>query len=54
MLPATPWKSDVQTILDFRKFANRLLNPDDLGLAVSAEVRDLARELLGLEKVENG
>ena len=54
MFTPTAWKTDVQTILDFRKFANRLLNPDDLGMAVSAEVRDLARELLGLEKVENG
>ena len=30
----------------------RLLDPEDLGLAVSAEVRDAAREVLGMPKVE--
>jgi hypothetical protein len=46
------WKSDVETILDFRKFAARLLDVNDLGLAVTAEVRDIARALLNLPKVE--
>ena len=33
-------------------FVARLLNPEDFGLAVSAEVRDEARVCLGLPKVE--
>ena len=45
---------DEKKLVAHTKFVYRLLNPDDLGLAVSAEVRDLARELLGFEKVENG
>ena len=54
MIPTpTTWQTDTQTIIDFRKFANRLLDPSDLGLAVSGEVRDIARELLGLPKVEH-
>lgn len=47
------WKSDVETILDFIKFANRLLDVNDLGLAVTAEIRDIARTLLNLPKVES-
>jgi hypothetical protein len=53
MFTPTAWKTDVQTIIDFRKFATRLLDPEDLGHSVTAEVRDIARELLGLEKVES-
>lgn len=30
----------------------RLLNPEDLGFAVSPEIRDCARDVLGLERVE--
>ena len=33
-------------------FVAKLLNPEDFGLAVSAEVRDEARACLGLPKVE--
>lgn len=33
-------------------FFNRLLNPDDLGWAVSEEVRDEARAFLGFPKVK--
>ena len=33
-------------------FFNRLLNPDDLGWAVSEEVRDEARAFLGISKVK--
>ena len=33
-------------------FVAKLLNPEDFGLAVSAEVRDEARVCLGLPKVE--
>jgi hypothetical protein len=36
-----------------RALAQRLLDPDDLGYAVSAEVRDAAREALGRQRVEN-
>jgi hypothetical protein len=35
-----------------RAFAQRLLHPEDLGHAVTAEVRDLAREALGRPRVE--
>jgi hypothetical protein len=38
--------------IDSLRFVNRLLEPEDLGLAVSAEVRDLAREVIGLNRVE--
>lgn len=38
----------VDTIL-----AKRLLNPEDLGRAVSPEVCDAARELLGMARVEH-
>lgn len=33
-------------------FANRFLNPDDLGFAVNAHLRDDAREALGGKRVE--
>ena len=36
-----------------RSFLLRLLNPEDLGHAVTGEVRDCARELLGMERVES-
>ena len=35
-------------------FLERLLNPSDLGHAVTPEVRDLARALLGIKAVESG
>ena len=34
------------------KFVRRLLDPEGFGHAVSAEVRDEARVLLGMKKVE--
>ena len=34
------------------EFARRLLSPEDLGHAVTPEVRDLAREVLGLPRTE--
>lgn len=34
------------------EFLRRLLNPEELGHAVTAEVRDCARELLGMPRVE--
>lgn len=45
------WRSDVETILETRKFLFRLLNPEDLGLAVSGEVRNSARILLGIPTI---
>lgn len=36
-----------------RSFLLRLLNPEDLGHAVTGEVRDCARELLGMQRVES-
>jgi hypothetical protein len=44
-----------QLYLDYARlfvFVKRLLSPDDLGLAVTAEVRDEARLALGLDAVE--
>lgn len=37
---------------DALKLVQRLLDPEDLGHAVSKEVRDCAREVLGLARVE--
>lgn len=37
---------------ELRQFALRLLNPEDLGHAVPAEVRDAARKALGMQQVE--
>jgi hypothetical protein len=41
-----------QDILDAYKFIYRLLDPEGFGFAVSAEVRDAARVVVGLEPVE--
>ena len=41
-----------QDILDAYKFIYRLLDPEGFGFAVTAEVRDCAREVLGMPKVE--
>ena len=38
---------------DALSLVQRMLDPEDLGFAVTAEVRDLAREVLGLERVES-
>jgi hypothetical protein len=46
-----PLRSDTASLLKLAEFARRLLDPDDLGHAVSFEVRELAREALGKEKV---
>jgi hypothetical protein len=37
----------------FKKFFERLLNPEDLGFAVTGEIRDHARMFLGLKPVES-
>lgn len=34
------------------EFIRSLLNPDKFGLSVSAEIRDEARSVLGMKKVE--
>lgn len=44
-----PLRNDTKAVLDLAAFARRLLNPEDLGHAVTQEVRDLAREALGLK-----
>lgn len=45
----TSWDKDK---INYEKFIYRLLDPEDYGHAVSAEVRDEARVLLGMQKVE--
>jgi hypothetical protein len=37
--------------VELRGFLLRLLDPEDLGHAVTPEVRDLVRQLLGLPRV---
>jgi hypothetical protein len=46
-----PLRSNADPLVRLAAFARRLLDPDDLGHAVSFEVRELAREALGKEKV---
>ena len=41
-----------QNILDAYRLVNRLLDPEGFGFAVSAEVRDAARVVLGIKPVE--
>jgi hypothetical protein len=41
-------RSDFEAISDMGTFIRRLLSPEDLGYAVTAEVRALARKALGL------
>ena len=41
-----------EEILGAYKFIYRLLDPEGFGFAVSAEVRDAARVIVGLEPVE--
>lgn len=45
-----PLRSNVDPLIRLSNFARRLLDPHDLGHAVSFEVRELAREALGKEK----
>jgi hypothetical protein len=46
-----PLRSDTKPLIDLAAFARRLLNPDDLGHAVTKEVRDAARRALGMPEV---
>lgn len=41
-----------QNIFDAYRLVNRLLDPEGFGFAVSAEVRDAARVVLGMKPVE--
>lgn len=43
-----------QNILDAYRLIYRLLDPEGFGFAVSAEVRDAARVVVGLQPVEQG
>ena len=42
-----PLRSDTAPLIRLAAFARRLLDPSDLGYAVTEEVRNLAREALG-------
>jgi hypothetical protein len=44
-----PLRNDTRAVLDLAAFARRLLDPMDLGFAVSEEVKEAARKALGLE-----
>lgn len=44
-----PLRNDTKAVLDLAAFVRRLLDPQDLGWAVSTEIRRLAREALGLK-----
>lgn len=45
-----PLRTDTGPLLRLAALARRLLDPHDLGHAVTQEVRDLVREALGLDK----
>lgn len=47
-----PLRSDTRAVVDLAAFARRLLNPQDLGHAVTLEVRNAARRALGLPEVK--
>lgn len=46
------WNKNVDERVKINHFLRRLLDPEDLGHAVTAEVRDEARVLMGMERVE--
>ena len=48
-----PLRNDTKAVLDLAAFARRLLDPQDLGHAVTFEVRQAAREALGMDKVKS-
>jgi len=45
---------DIMLDEQVERFLRNLLNPDMYGLAVTAEIRDDARVLLGMTRVESG
>jgi len=53
-IPLSDWKEHLWDRGRMVAFLFRLLNPEDLGHAVTAEVRDEVRELLGMPRVEGG
>ena len=52
MKTADPQAITAQQFRRMENFIKSLLNPEELGLAVPAHVRDLARESLGQRRVE--
>ena len=42
-----------ERITELTTFLRRFLNPEDLGYAVQADVRDDVREVLGMKRVEH-
>lgn len=48
--PPVSRRADATAILEMGAFIRRLLDPDDLGFAVTQEVRQLARKALDLPK----
>lgn len=52
MKTADPQAITAQQFRRMENFIKSLLNPEELGLAVPAHVRDSAREALGMPKVE--
>lgn len=51
-VPLDEWRNILADRDRLYRFLRRLLNPEDLGHAVTAEVRDEVRELLGMPRVE--
>ena len=54
VVPLDEWRNVLADRDRLYRFLRRLLNPEDLGHAVTAEVRDEVRELLGMPRVEGG
>lgn len=48
----SPGKGDTASLIEMTKFIRDLLDPDMFGYAVSREVRNAARKVLGMEPKE--
>jgi len=46
-------EKEINELQKYKSFVKSLLNPDEYGHAVTAEVRDQARILLGMDPVES-
>ena len=46
-------EKEINELQKYKSFVKSLLNPEEYGYAVSAEVRDQARILLGMKPVES-
>ena len=46
-------EKEINELQKYKSFVKSLLNPEEYGYAVSAEVRDQARILLGMDPVES-